>query len=718
MGFLMGSSCFVQPSLSYPLYPSSSRSIFLYPSPKNSEPKRRGTVRMASMSQDESSYRLPLQRRAILFVGISVLPFFHLRARALEDLATKKNEEKTSGGNQIAEQALHDPPNAFFSLLNAVGILSSGVLGALYASAQKEKAKNNATIESMKTKIKQKESAIISLEKNFELKLLSEKEERTKQLRKEKEEQQSLIDQLNSANSTIAGLGQQLNSEKRLIKELKFQISSLETDLSTATQDKNIFEEDLKEKLELIGVLEGRINLLNIELRDKEDNVQNLRSSLADKDLGLKNLKTTNDQLNDVLGNARSEIQHLKDELVKNQKEIESKNYVIEELNATVSSLSIEKDQSEKKLNAIEKEYNDLKLSSEKKAALDAKVLGEKEEELQLLKEKLKLAWSEASQNQEIIAKLTEENEKSRKLLDEESNKVNNLKLELDATQERLAKSRDEGANLEKHLIKSNKLCKELEGEVSRVQAEFAEVRESLQGSLDEAKVSGEELAGELTAVKGLLKTTKQELQHASIELAAVVEDRNSLQQELVDVYKKAESAASDLNDERNTVSSLNKELQSLEKQITKDKETRKSLETDLEEATRSLDEMNRNALILSRDLEKANSRISELEDEKQVLYKSLTEQKNASKEARENMEDAHNLVLRLGEERETLDKRAKKLEVELSSAKGEILRLRSQINSSKAPINIKKPEKVEAEDKVKVTAKRTVRRRKDNSSQ
>ena len=94
MGFLMGSSCFVQPSVSYPLFPSSSyRSIFLYSSPKNSsEPKRKGTVPMASMSQDESSYRVPLQRRTILFVGISVLPFFQLRARALEGLALSKLE--------------------------------------------------------------------------------------------------------------------------------------------------------------------------------------------------------------------------------------------------------------------------------------------------------------------------------------------------------------------------------------------------------------------------------------------------------------------------------------------------------------------------------------------------------------------------------------------------------------------------------------------------
>ncbi|KAF2301330.1 hypothetical protein GH714_022815 [Hevea brasiliensis] len=149
-----------------------------------------------------------------------------------------------------------------------------------------------------------------------------------------------------------------------------------------------------------------------------------------------------------------------------------------------------------------------------------------------------------------------------------------------------------------------------------------------------------------------------------------------------------------------------------------KDREARKSLETDLEDATKSLDEMNRNALILSGELEKANSRISNLEDEKEVLYKSLTKQKNASKEAQENMEDAHSIVLMLGKEREILEKKAKKFEEELAFAKGEILKLRSQINSSKTPGKEQKSQKSEAEDKISVTAKRTGRRREPTPSE
>ncbi|KAE8688254.1 UBX domain-containing protein isoform 2 [Hibiscus syriacus] len=64
-------------------------------------------------------------------------------------------------------------------------------------------------------KLQEKEAAIVSMKKDLESKLLKESEEQTKQLKKAKEEQLSLLDQQNSANNTIAGLGQELKNEKR-----------------------------------------------------------------------------------------------------------------------------------------------------------------------------------------------------------------------------------------------------------------------------------------------------------------------------------------------------------------------------------------------------------------------------------------------------------------------------------------------------------------------
>ncbi|KAK7816637.1 mar-binding filament-like protein 1-1 [Quercus suber] len=610
MGFFVGSSCFLHSPLCQSRFlasssSSSSQPMFLYSCTRNAETKRKNIAPMASMHHEDPNHSVHLKRRAILFVGITVLPLLQLKARALEGLATEESELMKPEENQNAE---------------------------------------------MKSQLKEKEAAIASLERNFESKLLKEQEERTKQLRKAKEEQQTLLSQLNAANRTITG------------------------------------------------------------------NIQNLRSSLSEKELELNNLNFTYKQTKDELAKAHSEIQGMEGEYLKIQKELESKNSMVDELNTIVSSLTFERDDYKRKLDVIKEEYNDLKSSSEKKAASDAKLLGEKEEELKRLKQKLELALNEVSENQAIIADLTQERDSLRGTLDTELNNVKHLKLELQNSQEALGKCRNEVSDLTSQLKQSINLCSELESEISRVQAEFSEVREALQRSLDEAKLSSEVLAGEITAVKEVLKKTNEELQFVSHELTTTVEDRDRLQQELVGVYKKAENVANDLKEEKNVVSSLSKELQTLEKQILKDKEARRSLETDLEEATKSLDEMNRNVFVLSRDLEKANSQISDLEDEKEVLYKSLTEQKNVSREAQDNMEDAHNLVMRLGKERESLEKRAKKLEGELASAKGEILRARSHINSSKAHVNNQQPQQEEAEGNVAVTAKKNVRRRKASS--
>ncbi|PQQ07875.1 MAR-binding filament-like protein 1-1 [Prunus yedoensis var. nudiflora] len=644
MGFVMGSSCFLHSPLSLSRFPSSSHPFFVYSSSRNAEAKRRRALPMASLRQEDPNDAVSSKRRAIMLVGISVLPFLQLRANALEGLATRESELKNPEESKKAEPSeINAPSNPVLSLLNGLGIFSSGILGALYGLARAEKKATDATVESIKTKLKEKEAAIISLEKNFDSKLLSEQEERSKQLTRAREEQKSLMDQLNSANSTIAGLGKELNA----------------------------LEENLKEKINSIEVVQGRINVLNLELKDREKNIQTLGSSLAEKDLELNDLKTTYKQTRDELANALLNIQKLKDELLKDQKELELKNTTVGQLNATVSSVTSEKNDLKRKFDAIQEENNNLKTSSGQKAASDAKLLGEKEEELKQLKERLELALSDTSRTKKIIADLTQEKENLTEMLDKQLNNETNLKHELHITHEALGKSRNEASNLEIQLKQSKNLCTELEAEISGVQAEFAGVRESLQRSLDEATVSSDVFASELAAAKEFLKKTKEELQVVSHELASVAENRDSLQGELVDVYKKAERASNDLNEEKELVSSLKKELKALEKQISKDKESRKSLEIDLDEATKSLDEMNRNALLLSKDLERANSVISNLEDEKEVLYKSLTEQKNASKEARENMEDVHNLAMRLGEERDSLEKKARKLEEELASAKG-----------------------------------------------
>ncbi|KAE8700642.1 MAR binding filament-like protein 1, putative isoform 2 [Hibiscus syriacus] len=741
MGFVIGSSCYLQAPI------SNSQSVYF--NLRNAESNRRRSFRppMASLSHQDPNDHVSRKRRAVLLVGISILPLLQLRANALDVSALipfrkkrrniplngsgtttlglfgyeneAQNELNKPEGKRKAEEAQgNSPPNSFLSLLNGLGIFGTSVLGSLYALVQKEKKATNEALESIKIKLQEKEAAIVSLKKDFESKMLKESEEQTKQLKKTKEEQLSLLDQLNSANNTIAGLGQELKNEKRLMQDLKVQIDTLQSNISKARDEKRSLEQELKEKLDFVDVLQEKVNLFSSELNDKEGNVQKLSSSLAEKESELKNLETTYKKTKEELEKASFEIEGLKEELLRNQSELESKNSTVDELNARISSLTVERDNSRQEFGALLEDYNNLKVASENKIAADAKLLGEREKGIHQLKEKLEIALKSVSENKAIVAYLNKERENLEKELEMESELVKNLKEELLIAEETLAKSKIEASDLFEQLKSSRTHCKELESDISKVRSEFDEAKVRLQGSLDEAKQSGEVLSSELTATKELLKKTRDELQISSHELTSMTENSDSLQRELVDVYKKAETTAHDLKEEKVNVSSLRKELQALEKQISKDKEARKSLETDLEDATKSLDEVNQNILKLSKDLESANAKISGLEDEKMVLYKTLTEQKNTSKEARENMEDAHKLVMSLGKERDSLEKQVKKLEDELASAKGEILRLRSQLNSSEVLVNDKPQQKSksEAKPKVTVTERKTTRRRKGSS--
>jgi hypothetical protein len=49
---------------------------------------------------------------------------------------------------------MEKPSNSFVSLLNGIGIVSSGLLGALYALTQKEKSAAVATIETVSLYLK------------------------------------------------------------------------------------------------------------------------------------------------------------------------------------------------------------------------------------------------------------------------------------------------------------------------------------------------------------------------------------------------------------------------------------------------------------------------------------------------------------------------------------------------------------------------------------
>ncbi|KAL1551504.1 filament-like protein [Salvia divinorum] len=460
-------------------------------------------------------------------------------------------------------------------------------------------------------------------------------------------------------------------------------------------------QQQLKEKLYSVGVLQEKIELLTSDIRDKEDTIRHLSVLLSDKDSMLEQLSSVYQQSDNCLTSLELENKQLKDVILRHLEELELQDEMVQELDLELITVMTEKDKSEKKLDAVLMEYNNFKSSMEEKEASEAKLLGEREGKIHLLDKQLKSLFDEKKRDKVLIYSLRRERDNFKAMLNMELKNMKIVAEDLRRTKTTLERTRDETLEFLKQTKELERLCLGLEDQVYKAQADTREASESMYKKLEEAKQGEELLSKELSSTNDLLIKSGEEMRIMSTELAAAMQKCNSLEEELSDAHRKAESATSDLNEDKRIISFLKKELMYLETQMLGGKEAQKSLESYLEEATKSLNDMTRHASMLSRELELALSQISSLEHENDDLCNIIAAQEQASLESRANLEEAYNLVMKLGKERESLIKRGKKLEEELSYAKGEIMQLMSRINSSKPAGDVEEVEKVDVEGKV-----------------
>ncbi|KAL6539156.1 MAR-binding filament-like protein [Orobanche gracilis] len=697
----MGSFSLHSP-LHHPLFsrPCSLEPPFLFSSPRNGLTRRKNRASVDCLERGSPKDESFCRRRPILYMGFAAIPFPNKNAEAVEGINAENSEPRTPNQKQQTEQSVEENPsgNPFLSVVNALGFLGPGMLAALYASLKKEKETSDAITESdqmINAKLKEKEAAITLLERKFESDLSNEKEYRNMALSKANNEKQSLLDQLELANGTIKSLGGDLQKQKKLAEDQNIRIEHLEIDLNRTRDENNELQEQLQENFDSLSLSQEKVNLLSLEIKDTEDNLQTVNSKIDQKERELDQLSSVYKQTQDRIAGLNLEIQKSKILLAKKEKELESKNTMVNNLKADLTRSRAEIDESSKTITSIMKEYDEFKMHAEKKASSYDELLGEKEKVVQV-------CLDDANRNNVLISDLEREKCSLAEMLDIESKNVKKLEMELEIVHVNLEKSRDEVSNLEKQFQELRKLYSELEAEVSKVKDEFREIQNSLQRDLDEKKRNTDILS--------------EEIENMSRELTALHKERGLLQKELVGAHEKAENAARELKEEKNISSDLKKELKVLENRISEVTEAKKRLDVDLQASTKSLDETNRHALAFSNDLEIASSWISSLEDERDAILKALDEQKRVSREAHENLENARSLVMKLRNARENSEKRGNKLEEELASAKGEILRLKTRMKESESIVNDQMEQKVENGRKNGVSRGRELNMEKDAS--
>ncbi|KAF3326952.1 MAR-binding filament-like protein 1 isoform X1 [Carex littledalei] len=663
----------------------------------------------------------PDQERSSLESSKSTATLESTQAGTREEPETAVTEDSKDSAEKEGDKLPKQEPseemkgqsgNSFLSLLNSLGLYGSGILGALYARSQKEKAEIESTIALMQAKFGETEKETFQIRKNYEEALMKVKDEQSKRLNKFMEEEAALLNKLNSTKRTIESLGKELNGEKMSAHGLKSEIARLEGLIAKSKEDKSSLEENIRDKLEMIKALEDKISSINLEISEKEQGIKELSSALSTKEAEFEKLKLNFDATKEKLQQAISTIEQLKGEISSTREELSERDSLINSLNEKILLLDAEKSEMEIKIEELIRDYENLRVFSEKRASTDLDLLTKKDENLRELEEKLSAALAEINNGHAKISELERERDETKFMLEKEAEIAKNLQNALDSTKEALEASKLEASKLFDGLGEMKKSYEELLGNISLITNEFSEEKKILAGKLEESNSAMKALITDLTSVQDAFNKSQESLAATNSELTAVTEDCENLKMELVETYKKLESANLELKEEKKLISTMNKEIEALVRKINADSDVRKALESDLDEATRSLDEMNKSAMLLSRELENTNGRNGTLEAEKAMLLKALNDEKDASKHAKENLEDAQNVIDRLGGERESLELRVKRLEEELASAKGEILRLRRHMSMNEAA----RPgtEKgLNAHGNTPFVTKRTTRRRK-----
>jgi chromosome segregation ATPase len=537
----------------------------------------------------------------------------------------------------------------------------------------------------MQAKFGEIEKETFQMRKNYEEALVKEKDERIKQLNKFMQDESSLISKLNSRKRTIESLGKELNNEKRSVEGLKYEIARLEGVIAKSKEHKSSLEEKIRDKVEMIKGLEDKISSINIEISEKEQEIKELNSALSTKEAEFEGLKLNLDATKEKLEQTISTIEELKGELCNTREELIMKDSMINSLNEKKLLLDAQKSEMVTKIEELICDYENLRIFSENRASTDSDLLKKKDENLRELEDKLSAALAEINNGHAKISELERERDETKFMLEKETEIAKNLQNALNSTKEALEASKLEASKLFNGLDGMKKSYEELLANISQITNEFSEEKKILTDKMEESNSSMKALISDLIVIQDAFHKSQESLAATNNELMAVKEDRNSLKVELVGTYKKLESANFELQEEKKFSSILNKEIVALVRKINAGLDVRKALESDLDEASRSLDEMNKGAMLLSRELENTNARNGNLEAEKTMLLKALNDQKDVSKQATENLEDAQSMIVQLGGERENLELRMKKLEEELASAKGEILRLRRHMSMNEA---------------------------------
>ncbi|KAJ7547172.1 hypothetical protein O6H91_08G073000 [Diphasiastrum complanatum] len=580
----------------------------------------------------------------------------------------------------IGQLSAQEQPGNFLEFINNLGVVGSGILGALYWLEGRAKSASNSALKDANSRLKQTEEAMESLKEKLEASLLAQKEESMKNLSKSQQERATILEELNSTKAVAKELQQQLDVRKALIKSLEDKEEGFQTVIIEGEQAYALLEKKYKEEKSKLENLCSELSLAREHVLNQEKNIEDLKLSLEKQKSLTEELTHTGNVTHEALIQSKTRIQELEGEIASAGQILAEKGKEVQNLEVRLVEAIKECDEVEKKLEANRAEFDQALQSANQRVDILTVSLSSKEKEAQSLAAKLASKTLEFEKASEAASDLANQVQKLKHSFVQEQTAVQRLTQELEGASLGLEAASREVNTLSQKLADSQKYALGLERKISENQSATDSKIMSLTELLTKEQATVAQLKNHLDDAKSSLGESLQHISSLNEELKETISTNQKLTLELKQTKEAATSTLNALSEEKQKTATAEKKVLDFQKALLQEEELVVRLRTELDKGMEAMESLRTHLDSLSRDLEVANSKTILLEGEKRAVQESLQREKKAAKRFKDRAAQVETVIEKVIQERENSAIRAQKLEGELTIAKAEIINLSEQI--------------------------------------
>eukprot|EP00850_Spirogloea_muscicola_P021367 SM000246S08210 [mRNA] locus=s246:161186:166397:- [translate_table: standard] len=494
----------------------------------------------------------------------------------------------------------------------------------------------------------------------------------SEQMVKAQKEQKDLTDKLSSYQAMGRQLEAELERAQKQVAEVKQQLidetgllhSRAQEQAALAKEEQSKLLSKLSAQQDVSKDLEKQLAAAmteQSELSSKMSKQQELNNNLGEELAAEKSAAATLKQKVDDVHSALREAQDLNKDMEMSLKTAGEKEQQLSRDAVSKSALLQER---EEEVASLKKEANQIKQQ-----------LAEVQSQISSLEDSLEAKSRVYEEKEQENASLMESADQIKQELAKAEGHVSGLKESLEASTQAFKNKEQELQQLVKDMQSASESIAELDKLTTSLKNDIA----SLSWSLEEEKSTAKQLRDALQASQDALEVKGAEATSVAEKLRAAESHSESLEGRLLELTNALTSTQQALEEEESVAGAAKAQVEASQEALEEEKRIVTSLREGVNQASEALEGMHNEVQELLSQIQEADKRIESMNSELSVLQASLDTSNQALQKVQEEAVQLKANIAQVTEEKEASLKRVSRLEIELSSTKGEMLRLRGQ---------------------------------------